>query len=153
MRRGGRGKLIVSASAPRSNYGEDLNAGWLNFLTRLNVDLSTQDATQCLALRPPSNPRASCMHTHNGLHSNCITCVLCTRVRFATRHGWKSRKKRKKKGGGGGGEEGTHSARGPHETICHYTCMSARCGVQSGSVAHHFSSEHALTITYTHWEM
>lgn len=23
-----RGKLIVSASAPRSNYGEDLDAGW-----------------------------------------------------------------------------------------------------------------------------
>lgn len=27
------------------------------------------------------------MYTHNGLHSDYITCVLCTRVRYATRHG------------------------------------------------------------------
>lgn len=59
MQYGGRGKLIASASAPRSNYGEGLDAGWFNFVTRLNRDL----ATQCLARRPLSNPRASCMHT------------------------------------------------------------------------------------------
>lgn len=108
-----RGKVIASASAPRSNYREDLNAGWFNFTTRLNVDLSTQNGTQCLAPRPASNPRASCIHTMD--YTLTVLHVFYAHA-FVTQRGMNDSPAKKKEGGEFGG---THSARGPHETICH----------------------------------
>lgn len=118
----GEGKLIASASAPHSNYSEDLwwMGGRFNFMTRLNVDLSTRRRTQCLALRPVLNPAASCIHNR---HTLTVRHAFCAHMRVTQRRTDESGAAR-----GAHKHAGKQSARGPHETICHYTCMSARCG-------------------------
>lgn len=75
------GKLIVSASASRSNYGEDLDAGWF----KLGDEIKQGFSSAVFSLKATVESQGL-VYTHNGLHSDYITCVLCTCVCYATQH-------------------------------------------------------------------